>query len=91
MKLALLIGIVLLLAGCLDNPKHKTLQELQAEMTATQQQIELAAMSGGRPVYQLSEVCIKGVVYYRTLSYGGSDHFTIAISKDTRMPQRCTE
>lgn len=90
-----ILPLILMLgaAGCdADDGVGKSIHDLEAEVAIKQAQLERAKQSGGiLPILTPKMVCIRGVAYYTSRSYGGFDHYSVAYNVETLQPERCRE
>lgn len=89
MKKLLPLILMLGITGC--NASDKTVAELEAEIEQKKIALEAAKKAGGYQNVQVPAVCIRGVLYYVSNTYGGDRVYTPAISSTNLLPERCNE
>lgn len=92
MKKLLLIGLMLATAGCEASPDDtNSISQLEAEIAQKEAALERAKVSGGYPNATPSAMCVYGVLYYVSVTYGGSRVYSVAISPKDKLPQLCNQ
>lgn len=90
MKKILLLCLLALTTGC-NASEPKSIEQLKMELAEKEAALEQAKKSGGYRVVNLPAVCVNGVLYYQSYTYGGNNTYALAWNMNKGRPYKCDE